>query len=372
MSEFAPASEAEGPRPRLLLIRLSAIGDCLHALPVLVELRKRHPRAYIGWALEAAAHGLLEGHPLVDRFHVFPRKAFRRGPGTFLEGLRSLQRFRGELREARYDTALDLQGLTKSGLVAKWSRAARRIGFAGQDSRELNCLFMNTRIAPGKDAVHVVDRNLRLLRPLGIEPPLVASWALPEYAAEKVEMDRFLAERGLATDRGALRFAVLNPGATWATKRWPAEEFGALARGLVKEEGLPVVVTWGNEEELRAAEAIAGGAGGKALVAPPTNLRQLAALLQRAALFVGNDSGPLHLAVALGIPTVAVFGASDPLRNGPYGRHHRVVAKGPECQPCWRVECPRQDRECLRRVRPEQVLTACRELLRESAEARPC
>jgi lipopolysaccharide heptosyltransferase I len=350
--------------PRILIVRLSAIGDCLHALPVLAALRERNPQACIGWAIEEASHGLLEGHPYVDRFHIFPRRAFKRRTGTLMERLGRLNDFRRELREARYDVALDLQGLTKSGLVTWWSGATRRVGFAGDESREFNRFFCTTRVKPSPEAVHVVERNLALLQPLDIAIPHQPKWVLPDYGRELAELEPFLSERGVGKGEGRKPFVLVNPGATWETKRWPPDRFGEVARGLVERHGLAIVVTWADDEEQRAAEIIVEKASRSACLAPPTSLRQLAALTSQARLFVGNDTGPLHLAVALGVPCVSVFGASDPLRNGPYGSAHRIQAAGPDCQPCWKKTCSRKDLACLNLVTPERVLDSCAGLLK--------
>jgi lipopolysaccharide heptosyltransferase I len=363
--------------PRILLVRLSAIGDCLHAVPVLVALRKALPNAWIGWALEKGPHSLLRGHPMVDRFHVYPRHAFKRREGSLLDRVRLLRAFRKELRETRYEAAVDLQGLTKSGLVAWWSGAPRRVGFRGEDSRELNCLLTNLRVRVPERAVHVVDRNLSLLGALGIEPPVRAEWVMPPYASEQKEMDAFLGSCGI---REGSAFAVVNPGATWKTKLWPDERFGEVTRGLARERGRTVVVTWAGDEERAAAERIVamgrepgpGKTGDRAFVAPSTDLRQLAAIVSRAELFVGNDTGPLHLAVAMGVPCVAVFGASDPARNGPYGDGHRVQACGPECQPCWKTKCAREDLACLTGITAEGVLAACDGLLERTRGGEAC
>jgi len=349
--------------PRILLVRLSAIGDCLHAVPVLVALREKNPQACIGWAIEEAAHELLEGHPQVDRFHIFPRRAFKRRTGTLMERLGRLKVFRRELRDAHYDVALDLQGLTKSGLVTWWSGAPRRVGFAGGESREINRFFVTTCVNPPDEAVHVVEKNLSLLRSLDISPPRQPRWVLPDYSRELEALGPFLAEHGIGKGEGRKPFVLVNPGATWVTKRWSAEQFGEVARVLVRQHGVSVVATWADDEEKRAAERIVTSASTAAWIAPPTNLRQLAALTSQARLFVGNDTGPLHLAVALGVPCVAVFGASDPLRNGPYGSAHRIQASGPDCQPCWKKSCARKDLACLTGVTPERVAASCVGLL---------
>jgi ADP-heptose:LPS heptosyltransferase len=156
---------------------------------------------------------------------------------------------------------------------------------------------------------------------------------------------------------------LINPGATWETKRWPAEQFGEVARTLVRQHDVAVVATWADDKEKKAAEVIVASAAESAWVAPPTNLRQLAALTSQSRLFVGNDSGPLHLAVALGVPCVSIFGASDPNRNGPYGVAHQVQTAGLDCHPCWKKTCARKDLACLTGVTPERVAASCAGLL---------
>ena len=358
-----------GGSPKIVLIRLSALGDCLHAIPTLTALRRKFPNAEIGWAIEDMSHSLLKDHPMVDRFHVFPRKAFKRGSGTLMTRMRSLSSFRKELSACGYEIAIDLQGLAKSGLVSWWSGAKQRIGFRGDESRELNRVFTTERVSPPEEAVHVVEKNLALLAPLGIEMPNKPEWVMPSYEAEKIAMRPFLSENGLLDECGnVLPFAIINPGATWFTKRWPPESFGVVAKGLREQHNLPSVVTWAGGEELAAAKTIQSIGGEKVILSPDTNLRQLAALTSQASLFVGNDTGPLHLAVALKINTVAIFGATDPLRNGPYGSGHRIQTGGVDCHPCWKTSCERQDRACLTWVKPETVLISCDHTLRRRSK----
>jgi len=349
-----------GGSPRILLVRLSAFGDCLHAVPTLVALRRHFPGAEIGWAIEALSHSVLKGHPMVDRFHVFPRQAFKHQEGTFLERMRAVRSFRKELATVGYEIAIDLQGLTKSGLVAWWSGAKRRIGFRGEDSREFNLLFNSERVTPPHEAVHVVEKNLSLLKPLSIELPHKPEWVMPSYLPEMEALRPFLSECGLLQEHGGVReYCVVNPGATWVTKRWAPESFGAVAKGLIEQHRLAVIVPWAGPEEKKAAQTIVNVAGPGAFLAPPTDLRQLAALISQAVLFVGNDTGPLHLAVALNVHSVAIFGATDPLRNGPYGHMHRMQTGGVDCHPCWKTSCARKDLACLNMVKPETVLNSC-------------
>lgn len=358
--------------PRILLVRLSAVGDCLHAVPVVTALRERFPKAHLGWAVEDGPLALLKGHPQVNAFHVFPRKAFKRKEGTLMERMRLLKKFRKELKAAKYEVAIDIQGLTKSGLVTWWSGARHRIGFRGKESREINRLFVNRRVSAPEEAIHIVDKNLSLLSELGIEPPAKPSWTMPAYEDEAKQMEAFLEPLKLGRGPGRKPFAIVNPGATWLTKRWPPERFGEVARGLVEQFGVAVVATWAGADEKAAAETIVKAAGRDAYLAPDTNLRQLAALTAKADLFVGNDTGPLHLAVAMGVRCVAVFGATDPLRNGPFGRQHRIQSGGPDCQPCWKTTCARQDLACLMWVAPEKVIESCGRLLAQMREAPAC
>ena len=179
-----------GGSPKILIVRLSAFGDCLHAVPALVALRRQFPSAEIGWAIEELPYTVLKGHPMVDHFHIFPRKAFKLRAGTFMTRVRSMRDFRKDIAAPKYEVAIDLQGLTKSGLVSWWSGAKKRIGFKGEDSREFNLVFATERVTPPDDAVHVVEKNLSLLKPLGV--PVLdyhagaykPEWVMPKYDAE--------------------------------------------------------------------------------------------------------------------------------------------------------------------------------------------
>ncbi len=341
---------------RILIVRLSAIGDGLHSLPVLSALRAAYPRAFIGWAAHEALSELLRGHPQLDALHVVPRK-ISGGPTAALKAWRKSLR---EIRAAGYDTALDLQGLAKSGIVALGSGAGRRIGFGGEESRELNWAFMTERIVPSERAEHVVDRNLELLRALGIERP-ETRFVLGAFEEEGRLMSDFLETTGASS-----RAAVLSPGAGWASKRWPPARYGRLAARLKSELGLAPILVWAGKAERDMCEEAAAESGGAATIAPPTGLRELKELLARSRLFVGGDTGPLHLAAAVGIPCVGIYGSSDERRNGPYGRRCRAVAAGVSCRPCWKPACPLAGSDrmaCMAGVSEEAAIAAVREAL---------
>ena len=298
-------------RPRILVVRLSAIGDCVHSLPIVNAIRDAFPESYIAWLVEGRTGDLLDGHPAVDKVIRVRRK--------WLKSLTAVRALRRELRELRFDVTIDPQGLTKSALAAWLSAARRRIGFRGVDGRELSPWLNNKLVEPS--AMHVIDRNLELLRPLGIEQPAVR-FSLPETPADAQVAEACVHSMGL---HGG--YAVINPGAGWPSKVWSMERFAAVARHLADKHRLPSLVVWGGEAERVWAEEIVGGANGAALLAPSTTLRGLAAVVRRATIFVASDTGPLHIAAAVGTPCVGLFGPMPGERNGPYGVGHVTVQK---------------------------------------------
>jgi len=224
-----------------------------------------------------------------------------------------------QLRHRGFDVTLDLQGNLKSGMLTAATGAAVRIGFAPRRCREpINALFTNRRVEPPAAARHVVEQHMALLRPLGVPPDGATFW-LPRDGAADTAMDRALQGSGL--EEGA-PVVALNPGAGRAAKRWPPERFAELARRLRGDTRAAVLVLWG-PAELDHARVIARESG--AMLAPPTDLPGLLALLRRTWVMVAGDTGPLHLAAALGVACVGLYGPTDPARTGPYGSGHRVV-----------------------------------------------
>ena len=299
-----PDSSADSSRsPRILIVRLSAIGDVIHTMPVLCALRAHFPQAMIAWAVEERAAVLLRGHEALDELIELPR-GFLKSPGVVL-------RLRNRLRERAFDVAIDTQGLTKSALVGWLSGAKRRIGLARPAGRELSPWFANERVLP--TATHVIDQNLELLVPLGIQRPEVR-FQVPEDDADRQTAGRWILEANMDNAAGV---AIVNPGAGWPSKLWPPERYAQVARHLGLAWRLGVLVVWAGAAEKAAAETIVAGSEGVARLAPATTLRQLASLARRASLFVGADTGPLHLAVAVGTPCVGLFGPWPAERNGP-------------------------------------------------------
>jgi len=312
----------------IALVKLSSLGDVVHALPAAAALRARLPGARVVWIVERHEAAILRGNPAVDEVLPADTRGWRRartpvGAAAALGGVAELRR---HLRDARFDVAIDLQGLVKSGLLTAATRAPLRIGFSAAHCRErLNALFTNRRVSPPAAARHVVEQCLALLEPLGVSASPV-EFPLPLDLGAQARIDEFLKRVGL---KARSRLVVVNPGAGRPDKRWPAERFAAVAGRLTAEAGASVLVVWG-PNELTLAEAVVGRSEpGRALLAPPTDLGELIALLKRASVVVGGDTGPVHLAAALGVPCVGLYGPTSVERNGPYGQTRRALA-GPD------------------------------------------
>lgn len=337
---------------RILIVRLSAIGDVLHGLPALNALRDARPRAFIAWVVEGAAAQLLRDHKALDELIVVPRK--------WLKSPRAVMDLRRRLRPLRFDISIDLQGLTKSAVAARLSGARHRIGFAGRDGRELSRWLNNDRVPATR--THVVDRNLELLAPLGITSP-IARFDLEDTASDALSAREILAARRLAD-----RFAVINPGAGWPSKLWPAERFAGVARYLGHRHSLRSLVVWAGEAERASAEQIVAGSAGFATIAPATSLRELAAIARQAAVFVSSDTGPLHLAAAVGTPCVGLFGPMPAERNGPYGPGHAAVQK--MCLKGTSRQRRTAGPESMEAISIEDVCKACDQVLGSAEPAR--
>jgi lipopolysaccharide heptosyltransferase I len=309
--------------PRIALVKLSALGDVVHALPVAATLRAARPRARLVWIVERREAAVLREHPAVDEVIVADTRGWRRArqPAAVRAALAEARALRRRLVQWRFDVALDLQGLVKSGLVTVACGAPVRIGFvAGWGREPLHALFVNRRVRPPAAARHVVEQYLALLTALGVTERRL-EFRLPTAPAVEARMEEWLATAGLKPHR---RLVVLNPGAGRADKRWPVEHFAALARGVVHEAEAHVLVTWGPGEEGTARAIVESAAA--AVLAPPTDLDALLALLRRASVVVAADTGPLHLAAGLGTPCVGLYGPTSAERNGPYGLGHRALA----------------------------------------------
>ncbi len=325
------------------------MGDVLHALPAVAALRAAQPEWEIDWAVEPRWAQLLVDEsgrgPLVRRAVRVPTKDWNAEPFSPAT-LRSILRLRRELKEARYDIVVDMQGTLRSAVIG-WFAGARL--FAGyRDPRErLARWFYSRKIE--RSGTHVVEQGAALLgAACGLELP-PAAVTFPVDAAAEAWAEHSVVRRPMA---------MLAPGAGWGAKRWPAERFGELAISL-RAMGFDVVVNASHEADVLAARAVGASAG--AARAVPCSVAQLVALLRRTDLFVGCDSGPTHLAAAMAVPTVALFGPTDPARNGPWGPGRAVVLRDAASPTSYK----RRDETDpgLARLRVEAVVESVRQLL---------
>ena len=339
--------------PRILIVRLTAMGDVIHGLPVATALRQHFPHAMIAWAVEGRAAELVEGHPDLDAVIKLPRR--------WWQSTRTVRGIRRQLRAMRFDVTVDLQCLTKSAVIAWLSGAPRRLGVAGENGRELSKLFNNelTEVR----AAHVVEHYLQILRPLGIEVD-TAEFKVPETSEQACYAHQVLTKLSLHNRP----FAILNPGAGWPSKLWPAERYGKVAQYLLAQHGQRSLAVWCGQEERSLAETIVESSGGAALLAPATTMPQLAAITRRANLFVGSDTGPMHLAVAVGTPTISLHGTSRADWCGAYGGHNIRL------QEYYHAGTARErraaDNAAMRAIEVESVTSACDRLIQQRSLAK--
>lgn len=341
---------------RILIVRLTAVGDVIHGTPVLCALRDRYPDAHIAWVVEGGAGDLLEGHRALNELIRVPRRWYR--------SPRAVLALRRRLRASAFDTTVDLQCLTKSALVAWLSGAQQRLGVDGADGRELSKWFNNVLTPVNED--HVIHHYLGILQPFGIKlggankDPV--GFDSVRFDLEQRDEDANFAETALADcGLGGKSFALLNPGAGWPSKLWPADRYGELAQQLAADHGLSSLVVWGGQEEQLLAETIVQCSGGTAQMAPPTTLRQLAAICRRASLFVGSDTGPMHLAVAVDTPAVSLHGPSRAEWCGAYGPTSTTVQA--YYQEGTATERRTADNAAMRAISVDDVMQACSRVL---------
>ena len=331
---------------KLLLVRLGSLGDLVHALPVASALRETFRDARVDWLVDARHAPFLDLVPVIDRRIVL---GSRGGPLRTSAGPGVLATIRS-LRRERYDAAIDLQGLIKSAVLARASGAARVIGFARRHLRERAASFFYTERCDPGGAAHVVDKNLALLRAFEIDDaPRRFPIAVPESAAAS-------AVRDAGRLSGRIGYALLNPGAGWPNKCWPPDRFGGLAAWLARQHGLRPVVAWGPGEKALARRVVEASRG-EAVAAPPTGIGDLLALARGARLVVSGDTGPLHLAAAVGAPVVALFGPTNPARNGPWDVADVSVSRYGECECRYRRRCRRR-RACIEDISVDEVRAA--------------
>lgn len=323
---MSPASTSDAPK--ILVLRLGSMGDILHSLPAVAALRATFPSAEIGWVVEERWSALLSSHealhgprgeekPLVDNVHIVDTRAWRTSPFSN-QTWKDIRRAVKSIRAVHYDISIDIQGAIKSAVLGRLARPRRRFGFAQPWESAATMFYSHQVQAAG---THIADRNLSLSVSAGAQTPAAsAAFPLPvDPVSERWAGDE-LARRNLK------EFAILNPGAGWGSKCWPAKSYGNLSQRLAAS-GIASLINSGPGEE-SLADSVEQSSQGAAQRLSCT-LSELIALTRRATLFVGGDTGPLHLAVALNTPSVALFGPTDPARNGPYGGR-AIVVRSPE------------------------------------------
>ncbi len=336
----------------ILIVKLSAIGDVIHALPVSYAIKETYPDAHLTWVVEPTAYDILADNPYIDDIIIFEKKRFRTLRG-FLDEIRP---FRIELRARKYDAALDLQGLFKSAAIVAQSGAKLRLGTANM--REGS--FYVSRSIKGIHAKgHIVERYLDVARALGCR---VEEVRFP-ITVTSDDADRANALLNTEGVREESRFAVLAIGANWPNKRWPMKYFAILADWLYREKIIPVIIGNGRLDKglVQDIEDLTE--------VPPvnlvgrTNFKELSHILKRASFVIGGDTGPVHLAAGIGTKTIMLMGPTDANRNGPYRQIENALEIPRACKACWKRSCPKGI-DCLAILSIEDVQEKIRKILK--------
>jgi 3-deoxy-D-manno-octulosonic-acid transferase/heptosyltransferase-1 len=348
--------------PKILIVKLSAVGDVVHTLPALNALRRHRPEAHITWLVEEAAAGLVMGHPAVDRVLVSRRKRWAQGLRTaqWRRHLREAAAFIRQLRDTRYDWLLDFQAALKGAALIAMTRAHRKIGFGpGMEHQEYSYLVLNEKIPMISMEVHALKRSLMLLEAIDV-PCRDIEYNLPIGNAMRKRVARLMADRQAPRKGPAV---AINPVALWKTKMWPAKRFAQLADRLVETYQADIFFT-GAPADAQEIGRITGLMQHRATnLAGRTSLLELAALYQQMALVISTDTGPMHIAAAVNKPVVALFGPTAQWRTGPYGDDHQVVSAPMECRPCFKRSCDHC--RCMHAIAVEDVMQKVKRFIRE-------
>jgi len=346
---------------KILILRLGAVGDVIRTLPAVKALKDCYPSSHIAWVVEEPSKALLESQPEIDEVILFPRKKWTDGIRSARRMWRTAVEVRGfvtDLRRREFDTVLDFHGILKSGLISFFSGAPERVGFDRRSSKEFNFLFSNVKVRLQDDKVSRNKRNLSLLGGIGLKPDgSRPSLHIPSKDREYIES--FF--KGLSISPKSPLIAI-HPGTSPKTsyKRWMPNQYSQVADRLVRELGASIIFTWG-PGELKWVEDIQKEMKEASILGPKTeSLTQLGEVYRRCHLYLGGDTGPMHIASFMGIPAVVIYGPTDPIVNEPLGQY-RKVRKEVGCNPCRNRSC--KELTCLKAVTVDDVFMAIEEVL---------
>ena len=329
----------------ILIVKLSAIGDVIHALPVSYALRKKYPTAHITWVVEPTAYEIVKHNPCVDEVILFQKKAFK----TFKGFRENFKPFYKLLHQRKYDISIDLQGLFKSMAVVLTANAKKKIGYV--DMREGSNLISKAIKGPHFNG-HIVDRYLDTVKYLGCDTDNII-FPLKNTAEEIDYVNNLLMDNKINDNTPFIVFAV---GTNWVNKCWSTKNFAILSDLLSEHSIKTVLIGFGKNDEQKALEITRQNTSNNIVnLVGKTSLMQTAALIKKAKAIVGGDTGNLHLAAALNIPAIMLMGPTDPNRNGPYKQIHNVILAGHDCDGCWKRTC-RKNIDCLSTITPNLVL----------------
>lgn len=322
--------------PKILIVKPSSLGDVVHSLPFLSVIKTCFPQAEVHWVIARGLHELLDGHPMLEKLWIIDKDQWKKLSNAD-STIREIKTLYTALKKEKFDIAVDLQGLLRSGLITMATGAKTRMGF--KEAREGSRVFYTHKVEGGK-GLHAVDRYLKIAAALGCDiPDIDFPLQIPDRVSLPVPGD----------------YAVLVPSARWKTKRWPAERFGELASLLPFKS-----VVIGAAADIELANRVVEHSGGNAVsLTGKTGLKDLTGIIKNARFMVSNDSGPMHIAAALSVPVVAIFGPTSPLLTGPYERQHmthKIIKENVSCAPCFKRNC--KDIKCMDGITVKRVLDA--------------
>ncbi len=349
----------QGPFSKILIIRLSAVGDVVRTLPALSMLRANYPSAHISWIVEEKSSDIIQDHPELDELIIFPRKKWKAAlshPGSLIAALKETVGIAVNLRRQKFDLVLDFHGVLKSGMISRITGSPARVGFNRGASKECNHLFNRYHIEVDDGSTSRYEKNSSLVRPfLHSLPESRPTIAIGQRDRERVEV--ILKEHFTEYDS----LVTINPAASREYKQWPVEYFGQLIDKLYHSGKYRIAMVVGPGEEGLAVSAQANIKTHRCPVLKPVGLKELAETLRLSQMLICGDTGPMHIAAVMNTPTVAIFGPTDPVVNGPFGKGHHLITKQVHCSPCREFNC--QSLECLRTISPEEVFQAVEETM---------